>query len=209
MGSREAVINHVSESDLLVSCRETEIGFARVEAAGLCFEDLFRNYRDMVFSLVFRLTGNRDDALEITQEIFVTVYRKLATFRGESTVKTWLYRICLNRVSNHLRWWKTRRRNGTISLQSLGDFEMLRLNLCSQPGRPTPEQACMGAEFEENLQRCLGQLAVKYRMVLVLRDIQGLSYEEIAEGLRLSVGTVKSRLARAREKLRGLMDRYL
>jgi len=209
MGPREAAIDNVPDSNLLVSCREAGIGLLRAEPAELRFEDVFQNYRQMVFSLVYRLTGNHDDALEITQEIFVTVYRKLHTFRGEASVKTWLYRICLNRVANQLRWWKTRRRSQTISLQGLGDFDLVRLNLCPTFGPGNPEQTCIGTEFEENLQLCLGRLAVKYRLVLVLRDIEGLSYEEIAESLQLSVGTVKSRLARAREKLRELMDRYL
>jgi RNA polymerase sigma-70 factor (ECF subfamily) len=136
------------------------------------------------------------------------VYRKLHTFRGESALKTWLYRIVANKAANRQRWWRVRRRGSTLSLHELGHEAMTRLNLSLSGLSPTPEQSCVVREARANLQHCLALLPFKYRMVLLLRDIEGLSYEEIGENLGMTMGTVKSRIARARENLREMMDRF-
>jgi len=165
------------------------------------FEELVSSYQGLVFDLAFRLLGDREEAQDVAQEAFLKVFRHVGAFRGESGLKTWLYRITVNQASNHRRWWHRRRRRDTFSLDSAGADALPLAERLSARGA-SPEQVALGRERERRLMAALDTLKQDFRVAVVLRDIQELSYDEIAETLEISVGTVKSRIARGREELR-------
>ena len=174
---------------------------------GLSFDELFERYSRMVFNLAYQVLMNREEALDVTQEVFLTIYRKMDTFRGESSVKTWIYRIVVRKASNRFRWWNRLRRRGTVSLEE---------HLAKYPGGEaawpafsqggSPEETLLRQEEQEEIRRMVNTLPPQQRIAVILRDIEGLSYEEIAESLNVSLGTVKSRIARGREFLKRQLD---
>jgi len=173
---------------------------------GLTFDELFERYSSMVFGLAFHILGDREEALDVSQEVFLTIFRKIDSFRGQSSLKTWIYCIAVNRAANRFRWWNRLRRRGTVSLEehlAKSPDRELFCNLKSET--QSPEDALLAQEEHAEIERLLQQLPLQQRIAVVMRDIQGLSYEEIAESMKISLGTVKSRIARGRETLK----RYL
>jgi RNA polymerase sigma-70 factor (ECF subfamily) len=169
----------------------------------LTFEELFERYGSMVYGLALRILGDREEALDVSQEVFLTIYRKMDTFRGESSLKTWIYRIAAHRAANRFRWWNRLRRRGTVSLEehiSKSPNSELFYNLKSEVH--SPEEALLLQEERTRIERLLFELPLQQRIAVIMRDIEGLSYEEIAESLQVSPGTVKSRIARGREALK-------
>jgi RNA polymerase sigma-70 factor (ECF subfamily) len=153
----------------------------------------------MVFQLAMHLLGDRDDALDLSQEVFFSVFRTIGNFRGQSALKTWIYRIVINQARNRQRWWRRRHKADQVSLdQHVAAHGDLR-----EPGDNTaPDRAYARKELAQRLHTALEHLPFDQRTVIVLREIDGLSYDEIGFSLGIAVGTVKSRLARAREGLR-------
>jgi RNA polymerase sigma-70 factor, ECF subfamily len=183
--------------------RHEERLIARLRSGDMeAFEDMVSHFERPVYSLCFRLLGNSEDARDAAQETFLKVYRGLSSFRGESGLKTWIYRIAINQAMNQQRWWRRRHRDETISLDlSRGDSDTTLGNLL--PGADaSPEQMAIDSERERSVIQALGEIKQEYRVALILREIEELSYEEIAETLAISIGTVKSRIARGREELR-------
>lgn len=169
----------------------------------LPFEEIFRRHQSMVFSLIYRILGDREEALDVSQEVFFAVYRKLDRFRGESSIKTWIYRIAINRASNRCRWWNRLRRRGTVSLdEHLSEDNSRTLAETMESNGDTPEEALLLRETRMAIERSLQYLPVSQRVAVIMRDVEGLSYEEISELLQVSLGTVKSRIARGREELK-------
>jgi RNA polymerase sigma-70 factor (ECF subfamily) len=167
------------------------------------FEEIFQSYRSMVFNLLYRILGDREEALDVSQEVFLSIYRKMNRFRGESALKTWIYRIALNRASNRCRWWNRLRRRGTLSLdEHLSKESGQAFSDSLKSSAATPEQEMLIREKRLCIERSLSLLPVQQRVAVVMRDIEGLPYEEIASLLGVSVGTVKSRIARGREELK-------
>ncbi len=167
------------------------------------FEEIFQRHRSMVFNLTLRILGDREEALDVSQEVFFSVYRKLHRFRGESSLKTWIYRIAINRASNRCRWWNRLRRRGTVSLdEHLSGDDSRSFAECLEAAERNPEQALLARERQGEIARSLLRLPLPQRIAVVMRDIEGLSYEEIAAMLQVSLGTVKSRIARGREELK-------
>ncbi len=169
----------------------------------LTFDELFERYGSMVFGLVLHILGDREEALDVSQEVFLTIYRKMDSFRGESSLKTWIYSIAIHRAANRSRWWNRLRRRGTVSLEEhleKSPDRELYYNLKSDI--QSPEDALMVREEHAEIERLLLQLPVQQRIAVAMRDIDGLSYEEIAESMKISIGTVKSRIARGRETLK-------
>lgn len=199
MGHLEVAVKPLPD-DVLLRTYEAEI--CPSEIVSYTFEEIFERHQDHVFRLAFRLLGNYDDALELTQEVFLVVHQKLDTFKGNSSLHTWLYRITVNRACNLMRWWRVRKRSTTLSFQILEPSALMRLNLSQSQGIKTPEQSILGNEMGERINRGIQQLSLKYRAALVMKDMEDMSYEEIADALEISIGTVKSRIARAREQLR-------
>lgn len=178
--------------------------------AQLSFEELFARYQGMVFQLSYRLLGDKEEALDVSQEVFLTVYRKLKNFRGESSLKTWIYRIAINLASNRCRWWNRLRRRGTISLDEHLAGELGRSIADTIPCHDkSPEQSLLVEEERTEIERSLLSLPIQQRIAVVMRDIDGLSYEEIAEAMSVSLGTVKSRIARGREELKRRLNGVL
>lgn len=169
----------------------------------LTFDELFERYNSMVFGLVFHILGDREEALDVSQEVFLTIFRKMDSFRGESSLKTWIYCIAVNRAANRFRWWNRLRRRGTVSLEehlaNSPDRELF-CNLKSEI--QSPEEALLLQEERAEIEHLLLQLPLQQRIAVIMRDIEGLSYEEIAESMQISLGTVKSRIARGREMLK-------
>lgn len=170
---------------------------------GLTFEELFERYSSMVSSLAFRILGDQQEALDVSQEVFLTIFRKMDSFRGESSLKTWIYRIAVHRAANRFRWWNRLRRRGTVSLEEhLAKNAEREFSGDLNSGIQSPEEALLQQEERTEIERLLLQLPVQQRIAVVMRDIEGLSYEEIAESMQINVGTVKSRIARGRETLK-------
>jgi len=176
---------------------------ARLQAAELrAFEELFTHFERPVYSLCFRLLGDAEEARDAAQETFIKVYKGLDKFRAESGLKTWIYRIAINQAMNQQRWWRRRHRDETISLELSRGESDFRLGDGLPSLAVSPEQEAIRNEREQNIMRALADVKPEYRVALVLREIEELSYEEIAETLASSIGTVKSRIARGREELR-------
>ena len=181
------------EGDLIARLRAQEM---------TAFEELVSRFERPVYSVCLRLLGEAEEARDAAQETFLKVYRGLPRFRGDSGLKTWIYRIAINQAMNQQRWWRRRHRDETVSLElSKGDSERTLGEFISNPGA-TPEDMAIASEQESRLLAELSRMKQEYRVALVLREIEEMSYEEIAETLRISIGTVKSRIARAREELR-------
>jgi RNA polymerase sigma-70 factor, ECF subfamily len=170
---------------------------------GLTFEEMFERYNSMVFNLAYQILGDREEALDVAQEVFLAIYQKMDAFRGDSSLKTWIYRIAVRRAANRFRWWNRLRRRGTVSLEEhllKSPESELSWNLTSRA--KSPEDALLLQEEREKVKRMLLELPLHQRIAVIMRDIEGLSYEEIAESLNVSLGTIKSRIARGREILK-------
>jgi len=156
----------------------------------------------MVYQLALHLLGDSQEALDLSQEVFLRVFRTLAQFRGHAALKTWIYRIVINQASNRQRWWRRRHRSQQVPLdlhiETNGDLPDTR-------GTFMPDRALGQQEVKTMVWHALDQLPFDQRAVIVLREIDEMSYDEIADSLGVAVGTVKSRLARAREQLRATL----
>ena len=168
----------------------------RDEAA---FEELIRQYEKKVYTLCFRMCGNSEDAEEAAQDAFLALWRGIGRFRQESSLSTWIYRLATNACIDTLR--RRKKQSGSVSL----DDEDLFVDAVDTS--PQPQETVEHREAQKLLQEGLSALPEEYRKVLILREIEGLSYTEIAEVLEISEGTVKSRLSRARLALRTVLLR--
>ena len=160
--------------------------------------DLVAAHQRTVFNLAFHLLGDRDEALDLSQEVFLRVFRTLSRFRGQSTVRTWIYRIVVNQARNRQRWWRRRRRADLVSL----DDHLTRCGEIEATDEVLPDRLLASKETAARIWTAMERLPFDQRTALVLREIDGLRYEEIAFSLDVAVGTVKSRLTRARQALR-------
>ena len=160
--------------------------------------ELVATHQRMVFGLALHLLSDRDEALDLSQEVFLRVFRTIGSFRGQSALRTWIYRIVINQARNRQRWWRRRHRSAQVSLdehlQLAGDLE------CTE--EPRPDRLLASKETAAFIWQALDKLPFDQRTALILREIDGLRYEEIAFSLGIAVGTVKSRLTRARQALR-------
>jgi len=172
------------------------------------FETLVNERSGEIYGLLYRLTENAEEARDLTQETFLRAFQSIVHFRGDSDLRTWIYRIAINQARNRWRWWRRRRRDATVSIDA-PEFGGGRLGLIATLKSNTikdPEQDTLANERERALKKALSSLRRVYREAVVLRDIEGFAYEEIAATLGISVGTVKSRLARGRQELRRKLE---
>ena len=188
-----------------------EIALTERLAAGEmeAFAELVTEFQPLVYSVTLRIVRDPEEARDVTQETFLRIYRNFDRFRGEASLKTWVCRIAVNQALNSQRWWKRRRRAETQSLdeplpQEGDKSSSLGATLASKAA--SPEAAALAHEQQRQLERALGELKKDFRIAVALRDIEGMSYEEIASILEISVGTVKSRIARGREMLRAILS---
>lgn len=164
------------------------------------FDELVRRYKDRVYNVVYRYVGNHEDALDLSQEVFVRAYRGLKDFRRDSTWYTWLFRIAANVARNRVRDSHRKGRDQGMSLDMLQE-NAPALAQSALAESDSPRRAAEERELEAILQDCLTEIPDHYRMPFVLRTVDGLSYGEIAKALDCPVGTVKSRLNQARKML--------
>ena len=179
--------------------REQEAQIVRrvLEGDVNAFEDLVTEHEKGVYAIAQRMTGNAEDAADMTQETFIKAYNSLSAFRGDSKFSVWLYRIATNVCLDFLR---SRSRKPTVSL-SMEDDDGEEVELDIADDSQSPERLLESGLTRDAVRRGLKALSPEYRQILLLREIQGLSYEEIADALRIEVGTVKSRIFRARKRL--------
>ncbi|WP_162027564.1 MULTISPECIES: RNA polymerase sigma factor [unclassified Lentimonas] len=170
------------------------------------YEDMVTRYWDRIFARVHHLLKNQQDAEEVTQDAFIRAHRGLESFRGDASFSTWLYQIATNLAHNRYWYWFRRKRDYSVSLdQPLSAEGDLTLENVMPSESETPAESAVTQEFVDRVSECMNGLGDKHREVLTLRNVQNMSYEEISQELDISVGTVKSRIARARESLRELM----
>src|SRR5215210_1381621 len=160
------------------------------------FEELVRRYQRPIAAYVYRMVGNYDSALDLTQEVFIKVYGSLERYRSEYKFSTWIYKIAHNAAVDHLRRYSAREQSLT------GESDGTTYDLPIESGKPTPEQESERRERRDEIEAVVDQLAPAYRELVVLRHSHDLSYDEIAEVTALPLGTVKNRLFRAREIMR-------
>ena len=177
----------------------------RGEAAA--FEEWVADRSGEIYGLLLRLTENSEEARDLTQETFLRAFQSIGRFRGDADLKTWIYRIAVNQARNRWRWWRRRRRDVTVSLDATDGRRQqpLGANLRNDDA-VDPEQETLARERESYLREALLKLRRTYREAVILRDVEGFSYEEIAATLQLNIGTVKSRLARGRLELRRILE---
>ncbi len=167
------------------------------------FDQLVARYWDRIYAMVHQLLRNAEDAEEVTQDAFIRAHRGLGNFRGDSAFSTWLYQIATNLARNRYWYWWRRKRDKSVSLDApVGPENDTTIAELIPAEQETPEDATVTQEFVRRVAECMDELNEKHREILILRNVQNLSYEEIAEILGISVGTVKSRIARARDSLR-------
>ncbi len=165
------------------------------------FEALVREHQDRVFDFCYRMLGDREEASDLTQEIFVSVMQNVQKFRHDSKLSTWIFRISKNHCLNRLKYLKRRGRGRSSDMEEVGESELA----AAAGAPPAPDEALASARMRRRVQQAIEQLPGDQRMLVALRDIEGLSYEEIVEITELPEGTVKSRLHRARERLADLL----
>lgn len=170
------------------------------------YNDMVTRYWDRIFARVHQLLKNQQDAEEVTQDAFIRARRGLANFRGDASFSTWLYQIATNLAHNRYWYWFRRKRDHSVSLdQPLSADGDLTLENVMPAGGETPAESVLTREFVDRVTECMDGLSEKHREVLTMRNVRNMSYDAISQELKISVGTVKSRIARARERLRELM----
>jgi RNA polymerase sigma-70 factor (ECF subfamily) len=164
------------------------------------YEVLIDRFEKPVFNLIGRLMDDPSDADDVVQEVFLKVFRNIGMFRGDSSLKTWVYRIAVNEARNHRRWFSRHRRQ-EVGLDAESGETGAYQDYLPDPG-PSPFEAALDHETQALIEDALSQVNPKFRVALVLREMEGLSYEEISEILDVSLGTVKSRILRGRDALK-------
>ena len=175
------------------------------------FAWLIARYQQPLYNLIYRVLPNPCDAADITQEVFIKVFRNIQGFHGEASLRTWLYRIALREASNQRRWWSRHKKQEiTIDSPYESDSEDESTGLCLSATladhTDSPFDHAAQAEVRERVEAALRQLPEAFRTVVILREIEGFAYEEISEILNVNLGTVKSRLTRGRSALRTLLN---
>lgn len=194
------LLSHDAEKELVSRSKKND---------SKAMEELILNYQDRIYSFILRLVSDADDAEDIAQDVFVKFFNTLQGFKGECSVKSWLFKIASNEVKN---FWKSRavkksRKTQSLFVQSPDTAEEEELPIPSQA--KSPREAATETELAARLNSAMLALPVEFKEALLLRFQEQLSYEEIAAALEINIGTVKSRLARAREELKKLMEPYL
>jgi len=192
-----------------MSTKAEEVAFDRVlvdrfkNGDQSAFDEMVSRYWDRIYAMVNQLLRNQQDAEEVTQDAFIRAHRGLVNFRGDSAFSTWLYQIATNLARNRYWYWWRRKRDKSVSFDApLSSDNDTTLAEIIPAELETPEDATVTQELITSIAAGMEKLSAKHREILILRNIKNLSYEEIAAILSISVGTVKSRIARARESLR-------
>src|SRR5271168_714040 len=203
VGNLASAIGMTTEDAALIA----DLKAGSEEAFGI----LIAQYHQPLYSLIARSLNDPADASDITQEVFIKVFRSIRSFHGQASLRTWLYRIALREASNQRRWWPRHKRQ-EITIDSSYDSDSddessgLCLSATLADHADSPFDHAAQAEVRERVEAALRQLPEAFRTVVILREIEGFAYEEIAEILSVNLGTVKSRLTRGRSALRSLFN---
>jgi RNA polymerase sigma-70 factor (ECF subfamily) len=173
------------------------------------FREMVDEYGDRVFNLTYRMLGSREEAEDLAQEVFITVFKSIDTFRGDSKLSTWLYRITANHCKNRIKYLARRHDRGKAELDERAEGGADGPSLAAPRPSPRPDLQLEGAEMERVLQEAIADLEEEQRILVILRDVEDLSYEEICAITELPEGTVKSRLHRARLALRKKLLKHM
>lgn len=187
-------------------CNEAELVNELQAGSDAAFDWLITYYHASVFNLVYGILADAADAADVTQDVFLRAFRGIRAFRSDSSLKTWLYRISVRQALNYRRWyWRHHRQQVSIDDEEEGRRPALEL----KDGEATPFEQFATNEIQAAVRQALAEIPAVFRSAVVLRDIEGLSYEEVAEVLEVSVGTVKSRILRGRRMLKEILDPLL
>lgn len=173
------------------------------------FDSLVSTYERPIYNLIFRLMGDSEEAADLTQETFVAAYRSMASFRGESSEYTWLYRIAVNKCKNRFKQRDARRSREGISLDQPDSLSAERSAAEAGTNATDPREVLERKELRARIEQAIRALPLDYRVMAVLRDLQGMSYDQIASVTGLSIDVVRTRIARARGMLRRKIEPYL
>lgn len=166
------------------------------------FNELVRLYQARVFHLVFRMLGDRGEAEDLAQEVFVTIFKSIGGFRGDSKLSTWIYRVASNHAKNRIKYLQRRARGSKREFDEIADANVLEsASMATSTRLPRPDEVAQGRRMEVFVRRAITELPEDQRELIVLRDIENLTYDEIRDLTGLAAGTVKSRLHRARTAL--------
>jgi RNA polymerase sigma-70 factor (ECF subfamily) len=183
--------------------QEAELATELRSGSEAAFDWLVTHYHGPVYGLVSGVLCDSSEAADVTQEVFLKAFRGIREFRGGSSLKTWLYRIAVREALNHRRWaWRHLRQQIFIDDPGAEDNACFEL----EDSGPSPFEALASREVQQVVQRALNGVAEVFRAAVILRDLEGMSYEEVAEVLGVSVGTVKSRILRGRRALREILE---
>jgi RNA polymerase sigma-70 factor (ECF subfamily) len=188
------------------STDEAELVTELQGGSGQAFDWLVTHYSGPVYSLVAGMTSESCDAADITQDVFLKAFRGIRGFRRGSSLKTWLYRIAVREALNHRRWlWRHHRQQASIDAEPVEGHALREI----EDGNSTPFEQAASHEVQQAVQRALRGVPQVFRSAVILRDLEGMAYEEVAEVLDVSVGTVKSRILRGRRLLRDILESVL
>jgi RNA polymerase sigma-70 factor (ECF subfamily) len=189
-----------------MSTRERQLVRRLRERDERAFRELVSEHRDRVYNLTLRMLGNKAEAEDVAQEVFITVFKTIDSFREEAKFSTWLYRVAVNHCKNKIKYLARRHDRDRDQLDETNEG---RATAATEPHVPRPDRALEGAQLDKILRAAIDTLDDDHRLLVVLRDIEDLSIEEICEITDLPDGTVKSRLHRARLALRKKLTRHL
>jgi len=206
-----SIMEHLA-SAVAVASEEAALVAELQAGSERAFAELIAQYHQPLYSLIARSLQDPADAADITQEVFIKVFRNIRGFHGDASLRTWMYRIALHEASNQRRWWSRHKRQelamdapfcSRCEADSEGEAQSLGATLADAGCSPFDQAAQQ--QTRERVEAALRQVPEAFRTVVVLREIEGFTYEEIADVLRVNLGTVKSRLTRGRAALRGLL----
>lgn len=199
-----------AESTMTAKAQEVALDRALIDrfrnGDSAAFEEMVSRHWDRIYGMVHQLLRNQQDAEEVTQDAFIRAHRGLANFRGDSAFSTWLYQIATNLARNRYWYWWRRKRDRTVSFdQPVGEDNSTPLSEVFVGESESPGEVTVTQELVDRIAIGMEKLSARHREILILRNVKNLSYEEISEILGISVGTVKSRIARARDSLREII----
>jgi RNA polymerase sigma-70 factor (ECF subfamily) len=205
------LVNHLASAVGVRTTEDAALVAALKSGSEEAFGVLIAQYGQPLYSLISRSLNDPADAADITQEVFIKVFRSIRSFNGDASLRTWLYRIALHEASNQRRWWSRHKKqeltiDAPVTSSSLDDMDeglCLSATLADQGGSPY-EQA-VHEQLKARVESSLRKLPEAFRTVVVLREMEGFSYDEIAEVLEVPAGTVKSRLTRGRAALKEIL----
>ncbi len=200
---------HTSEWSGSSPAKDSELVDDFLRGSEQAFNRLVNKYQNKVHNLCFRIMGDRHEAQDMAQEVFMTMHKSLRYFRGDSLLSTWVYRITVNHCKNRIKFLGRRRYYRSVSIDQPLELDEGEAYFEPEDSSPTPEDIMESRQLQELVQKAISTLDPDHRLAVVLRDIEHLSYEEIAEALNIKVGTVKSRIHRARAELKDKLERII